>query len=543
MTLLNPLALLLASLIGLVVWLHFKRPKRIQYVSNLHLWQAGGTEADDRRPILQRIRKNRLLILQILFLSLVVLALARPSLLFWHKSRAVVLVFDCSVSMNARESGGTRLELVREKALQLLKGIGSGDRVLIVQGRPQPVLNSYSGSDKNSLRRALEGLSATESSPDIDRALMVGLSSVEKTEDYEAFLFSDGTQPIHLPGNNARVHYIQVGKSDNNAAITRLSVRSNPFSPYDREIYAEAANFSSRAQKFQLQLTLEGAPLIDQTVELDPGQRKSFPVKAPPTGKGMAKASIAIQDDLIADNSAAASLDLKKISVLLVTTGNQYLEKALRVNPRFDGTVKKPEQCAQDDFKRFGVIILDGAMPQQLPPANYFIIDHPSGAASIMGKDAVSSMPSHPVMSFVNLRNITIEEALPLKIGPSETVLIESKGKPLMAASEAGRFRMVRLGFDVRSSNLPLTLSFPVLISNAVNWLGSRTDESVSQSIEQESNIKPTYTPQIRDERFSEKPVLARTGWELHRLLLLLSFAVFVVFAVFAVHDSLRITL
>lgn len=526
MSLLNPLALLFTLLIGLVVLLHFKKPKRIQYISNLHLWQTAGTESDNRRPILERIRKNWRLILQILFLSFVILALARPALLFWHKSRTVVFIIDCSASMNARESGGTRIGLVREKAIKILNEVGSEDRVLIVQDRPRPVLNSFSGSDKKSLRRALQGLSATESSSDIDRPLVVGLSAIGKTEDYEVFLFSDGTQPINLPSNNDRVHYIQVGKSENNVAITRLSLRSNPFSPYDREAFAEVANFSNRAQRFRLQMQLEDAFLIDRTVELGLRQKKSFSVKAPPGAKGMIKAGIDIQDDLDSDNSATTSLDLKIISVLLATAGNQYLEKALRVNPWVACTTKKPEECSPEDFKRFDVVILDGVMLQQLPPANYFIIDHASGAKLEIGTNLASPMPSHPVMSFVNLRNVIIEDAQPLEIRASETVLIEVKGKPLMAASEADRFRVARLGFDVRRSNLPLTLSFPILISNTVNWLGSRTDESVSQVHEQESNIKPVFKPQNRDARFSETPVLARKGWEMYRTLLLISLAV-----------------
>jgi Ca-activated chloride channel homolog len=545
MTLLNPLALLWALLIALVLLLHFRRPSKILYLSNLHLWQIAVTESDDKRPILQKIRKNRLLILQILFLSLMVLTLARPSLLLWNKSQTVVFVIDCSASMNAQEKEGTRLDLARRKALKLVNETGGNDRVLIVQGKLQPVLNYYSGSDKGSLRQALENLSATQDSADIGQALIMGISSVGKGEPdgsgdpdgssdpYEAFVFSDGTQSIPLAGDNDRVHYIQIGESKDNVAITKLSVRNNPFSSYDREIYAEAANFSDRANKFRLEMSLEKTLLLDQPVELSPGQRKSFAVKAPSAGKGMIKASIDIQDDLNADNKATTSLDAKKISVLLATAGNRYLEKALNVNPRVVYTMKKPEDCTAEELTKFDVIIVDGRAPGLLPPANYFILEHPEGAPTVVSKGLVSPLPRHPVMSFVNLRNVVVEEALPLKIGSSETVLIEEGGKPLMAASETGPFRMLRLGFDVRSSNLPLTLSFPILISNIVDWLGSRTDEAASHFDERESDIKPVFKPQNGDANFSEKPVLARTGWEIYRILLLIALAVLILGLIF----------
>jgi Ca-activated chloride channel homolog len=528
MTLLNPAVLLWALSIGLVVWLHFRRPMKLQRVSNLFLWPNAKTESENRRPIIQSIKKNRNLILQILFLAFVILALSRPALLLGNSSRTIVFIVDCSAGMNARERGGTRMDLARKKALELIDAVARNDRVLIVQCKPQPSLNYYSGSDKGSLRRALENLSVTETSADIGQAVIMGLASVQKDEFYEAFIFSDGTQSISLPRNNDKVHYIQIGESENNAAVTRLSIRNNPFSPYDRELYAEVANFSERAKAFRFEISHEKTRWIDATVELGSGQRKSFAVKVPPDARGIARASIDADDDLDIDNRASVSLDLKPTTVLLVTAGNQYLEKALRVNPCVTCATKKPEACTLEEIKKYDVIIADGVTPQALPPANYFLIEPPTGSAFIAAMDPISPMPRHPVMSFVNLKNVAIEEAAPLKIRSSETVLIEAQGKPLMAASETGPFRMVRMGFDIRSSNLPLTLSFPVLISNIVNWLGSRPDESAGPFDERESNIKPVYKPQNGEASFSENPILAKTGCEIYRLMLLLSFTVLI---------------
>ncbi len=525
MILLNPWALLGLLAIGVVLLLHARRPRKTLEVSNLPLWQAADETLNKRRPILERIRKNRLLILQILFCFFIILALARPSLLFWDKSHTVVLVFDCSVSMNARERGGTRIEIARGKALKLLDALGGNDRVLIVQAKPLPVLNHYSGSDKRALRRALESLAATEHSADLTQALIMGISSIEKTDPYEAFVFSDGTQKIALPGNNDGIRFILTGESDNNVAISRHSIRSNPFSPYDREIYAETINFSNREQEFRFDLSLEGMPFLSETVKLGSKERKSFAAQAPVTGSGIVKAEIHIKDNLEEDNRATTTLDLKKISVLLATAGNKYLENALRVNPRMTLTAIKPDQYPQTELKGYDVVILDGVAAANISRANYWIIEPPSGNPAVMGKGLVSSRPGHPVLSFVGLGNITVEEAFPLKIRSSETVLIEAKGEPLLAASENGSFRMVRMGFDFRSSNLPLTISFPVLVSNAVTWLGSRTDDSLNVFSEQESNIKPRFKPANPQGFNSAQPVVTRSGREIWRLLLIISIA------------------
>jgi hypothetical protein len=487
MILLNPFALLFALAIGLVLLMHFRRPKTLQSVSNLQLWQTQESNAIHRRPVLERIRKNWLLILQILFLAFAVLALARPSILFWENPRWIVFVIDCSASMNSLEHGQTRLDRAREKVIILLDEVRRNDQILIVQSRPQPVLKTYSGSDKSAMRSMVKNLAATEAAVDLSQALILALTSLPKTEAYEAFVISDFAQNVPLPVQNAKVHFIQVGESNNNAAITRFSIRSNPYSSYDREVFSEIANFSDHLKNIRFVLSSEGTNLLSEEIKLGSGERKSFVAPLPLGYAGIIQSSIDVKDDLDTDNRAYAVLDPGKKSVLLVTKGNEFLEKALRVNSQVTCTAKKPEECVEELQKKYDVIILDGVELHAYPPANYFILKHAqaagtSHAASIYNeRNLVSLLPNHPVMTYVNLGNVVVEEAMPLQVPFSGSILVEGKGKPLLIASESGSFRTVALGFDLRSSNFPLTLSFPIFISNAINWLSSETGEQGNQ--------------------------------------------------------------
>jgi hypothetical protein len=205
-------------------------------------------------------------------------------------------------------------------------------------------------------------------------------------------------------------------------------------------------------------------------------------------------------------------------------------------------------------------------------------------------RDLIALLPDHPVLTYVNLGNVVVEEAAALQIASSGSALVGAGSNPLMTASETGAFRNVTMGFDIRSSNLPLTLSFPVLISNIVNWLRSqagdpgnqisagellrwriplaeRTSEititdprgvvsrasfvngvltfpgtentgiylvrkgetnekfAVNLFSEQESSIKPASTPASGMSHSSEKTGLARAGWEMWRVLLLVALA------------------
>ncbi len=481
MILLNPWALLFALAIGVILLLHLRRPKLARRVSNLQLWQLPAGEAAQRRPILERIRRSWLLILQVLFLVFVVLALTRPSFLIWENPRLIVMVMDSSASMNAKEGVRSRLDLAREKAIGLLDQVRRMDRVLLVQSRPQPVSKMYPGSDIDAISRALLNLSGTEAAADLGKALVMAIAASREEGSCEIFVFSDFAQKISLPAQNAKLHFIQVGASGNNVAITLLSVRNNPFSPYDQEVFAEIANFSEKRKELRFEMSFEGANLIREDVTLASGERKSFAVKPPPAGRGIVEARIVVKDDLDADNKAYAVLDPKKTKVLLITEGNRFLEKALAVFPQILCTVKTPREWSEELQKEYDLIILDGFEPRPLPPANYFILKHAGDNRLYDARNLSSTLPDHPVMTHVKLENVVVEEAVPVQTSSSAALLIHAGGKPLLAASESDAFRTVTLGFDIHSSNLPLTLSFPVLVSNIVNWLSPGTGDPGNQ--------------------------------------------------------------
>ena len=477
MALMNPTALLYALLIGALVLIHFRRRSRTTVrVSNLQLWQAG-SQAREAQPMLERPRADWLLAVQVLFLAAVILALTRP--VVWVRGaqpRTVALVMDCSASMNARERGGTRFDLARAKARALVNQLGGEDRVLLVEARSRPTMRAYPGSERAALGRALEALRPSQAPSDINEAALLALASVPKGEPVEVLVFSDGTKDA-LVSDKAlagRVRYVRTGETDGNLAVTRLAVRSNPLSAYDSELFAELANLSSQPRECRLELRMEEAVLFDRTVSLAPREKKAYVTALPAGREGIIRAIIHADDEFDVDNQAYAVAGPRKFSVLLITEGNPFLEKGLQVNPRVVGSVAGPEDWTAASRERYDVVILDGFVPPVLPPANYLVLRHGQPAALLRGiREPALLRPEHPVTSLVDLSNVVIEQAVAVEVPPSGVALMSGGGQPLMVASETGAFRTVEMGFDVRASNLPLTASFPVLLSNMLQWLGS----------------------------------------------------------------------
>jgi hypothetical protein len=51
--------------------------------------------------------------------------------------------------------------------------------------------------------------------------------------------------------------------------------------------------------------------------------------------------------------------------------------------------------------------------------------------------------------------------------------LVEAERTPLVVAGERGGQRVVWCGFDLRESDLPLRVAFPIFITNSLRWLSA----------------------------------------------------------------------
>src|SRR5579871_5240800 len=104
MNFLSPLAFLFGLTIPVVVVFYLLKRKRVvKLVSSTLLWQKFLAETQASEPF-QKLRRNWLLILQILLLLLAVLALTRPY--FPTKARSSdlrVLILDASASMESTD--------------------------------------------------------------------------------------------------------------------------------------------------------------------------------------------------------------------------------------------------------------------------------------------------------------------------------------------------------------------------------------------------------------------------------------------------------
>ncbi len=143
MTLLSPLALLvgLTALVPLILHLYQRRRRTVVEFSTNRFFTAAIIRSQRRL----RLRRLLLLLLRVATCVLLALALARPIMSLagfggGEGTRDVVLLLDDSLSMQARcawpgdtaDGRGTRFELARQVALEVLAELSAGDRAALI---------------------------------------------------------------------------------------------------------------------------------------------------------------------------------------------------------------------------------------------------------------------------------------------------------------------------------------------------------------------------------------------------------------------------
>jgi len=78
---------------------------------------------------------------------------------------------------------------------------------------------------------------------------------------------------------------------------------------------------------------------------------------------------------------------------------------------------------------------------------------------------------------FLALEAVNVARAHKLSPQPGDKVVGASDAGPLLVAGARGGYKFIALGFDVRDSDLPLRVAWPLLLVNTINWF---TDEDAT---------------------------------------------------------------
>ena len=214
MSFLTPAFLLLGLLAAPIIVMYMLRLRRREVmVSSTLLWQKLLRDREANAPW-QKLRRNLLLILQLLILAALVLALARP---FFPVPSVIsgntVVLLDGSASMQAADVAPNRFAAAKAEVATLIDDLGGDSRMTLIQVGQTPVVLAAATGDKTTLRRALEAAEPETAVPDWPSALALAGGAAQGFRDGRIVIVSDGGLPADLPPLPAAPIYLPIGES------------------------------------------------------------------------------------------------------------------------------------------------------------------------------------------------------------------------------------------------------------------------------------------------------------------------------------------
>jgi hypothetical protein len=413
--------------------------------------------------------RNLLLLLQILVVMSLAAAFSEPSvnLPAAAASGPTVLLLDASASMKAGSGGTTRFELARARAMELVRGAGSRERIMVVRAAAEPRVEVAFTAQRGRLLDAIRAVEPTEEPLALTEALATAVTLAAGDPDGRVVFFTDGAVdvPPALPAGTLELSL--VGEPVDNMAVTGFRFRREPGSASSYQVLVSVRNFSSAARLNRVELSVDGQVVGSQLVNVAAGKEQQMFFRWSGSFFSSAVAALEVGDEFPLDDRAFAVLsEAPEVRVLLVSPGDFFLESLLGLLPHLK-VVVAPAYYEGD----FDLVLFDRVAPEgQLPNRSVLMaVGSPTDdrlAPVVTGWDQ-----SHPVMQGVDPSGLTIlRSALP-EPPPRARTLISSDQGPLAYTVDGSEGRHIFLGFHPASSDLPLRAAFPVLMINALNWL------------------------------------------------------------------------
>lgn len=486
----SPLSLLWLVLgVPIIILYVLKIRLRRQPVSTLQFWTQVVDEQNPR-SLWQRLRHLVSLLLQLALLMLLTGAVADPYFLWEVRTaRRIVLVLDHSASMNATDVAPSRLDEARRQAEQLVAGLRHRDEMAVIAVGSQPQVVVGFTSRARTLLTALKSIPQADGPSHVADAITLARRLQGERSDgkrQQVIVLTDGcfdgAADLKSPREDGSTDQTEValrviGKRTPNAGITQFQVRRSLVDPLGYEILVEVLNASDDMLECRFEVELDEEPIDVIPLTLQPGSRWSRTLEKTSAAGGRLVARLTPDDSLPVDNRAVAILPRREIQpVLLVTTGNLFLQKVFEVNPLVKLTVV---DTVPTSVPPGTVVVFHRITPEQIPGGAVLCID-PANSTDLFQVGEPIANPivtrqdrDHPLMSHVRLDNVLMPEARGLTSQPPESgrMLAEVVSREtVFLALERPAGRVLAWSVNLDKGDLPLRTAFPIAVSNALHW-------------------------------------------------------------------------
>ena len=426
--------------------------------------------------LFNRLRDLLSLLILALVFSAIALSLTKPELSKDERKDLLILV-DQSASMSAKEGGKSRLELARDAAANIIRGLDGTQRAAVASVAQGITYHSHLSDSPRDLMDSLEKITETDLpfTPTSLDTLGAG-QDTSWAENHRVLFITDGCQAGdgELP---AAVERVKIGSPIENVGIVAADLQFIPGAGTRRlGLYFQIA--SSFKETVEADLVVEHddsiAKLIPLTIRPGENAAEVFEIDDATAGRWIAR--IEIDDALAKDNTAyLVAAEHQPITVQIAAQDRFFFESCVQAFSGNDGILTLTEQPAQ--------LVLAEKISPEAPLA---VIFNPSGDSpwwQNLGETVSEAtipravIPDHPALRHLEPSAISFAGAKSLEAPSGALVLVESdRGLPLIYKTSAGGRSAIVINMDPLAGEFYLSAWFPVLVHSAATHLAGRQE-------------------------------------------------------------------
>ena len=499
-------AWLFLLLVPLVVFYFLKLKRPRLEVPSLALWRAVLNDQRVNAPF-QKFKRNLLLLLQMLLLSLLALAAMQPFVRGGNEqAQFLPVLIDCSASMAAvdKPGGTTRLEIAKQRVRNLIDDLPPGRKLSLIAFHTSARRLTDFTDNKRELNQAIDSLKVAEVPSRIEEALRMTQALARTVPIQTVLLLTDGNVPSRVEFDLPfEVQYQLLPPGGPNLGITTLNARRSAQERWDLFVRVEgsaADELSGRVIVFQ-----DGNRVADESVVLEKGesQRLVFSVESPKASSLEVRLEPDGPDSLTADNIAFLDLPASRPLRVYADPHLAAFRHALR---SLKGIALSPDDSGDGSAAEYDLAIHEKPAAESgeatvslfvgLVPADLKqLVTVKDGSAAVVDWQRGAPLLQHVLLSEVETSDEPTS-AEGVRDGDFEQagyeILAYGRSGPLLLKKRHEASVHYYLLFHTDHSTFPYRIGFPILVRNLVQIALQQAALSEVRAVQ--TGILPTRT-------------------------------------------------
>ena len=471
-TYLWPLALVVLIPVIIIMYM-LKQKAKEEKVASLYLWREM-VRNDRANTPWEKLKKNWLMILQIITLIVLIIAIMSPYFMSGLVSSGkACIVIDTSASMGFMyDDNQTRFDKAKDEAVNFVRKLKNGTEISVITSDRSSMLLSGKSQSKSEVIEMIKKLEVSNYPGDASEGIAMAKALALDNKGLETLIITDTS--VDIQTLDATV--VDVYSDVENVAIEYVS---HGFKENELDVLVKVSNHGKEAVKRDVSLYQGEMLCANKEVELEPESSQVVYFEDVKLEGNVFFAQVSGKDACDFDNISYDVLtDENEKRVLLMTKANVYLEKALSLIPGISLTKSEDIGSFQEFAKQeYDLYVFDSMLPEQLPG---------QGSVIIFGCDCseiaqVDDIHENMIVKGVDSTTTKYLDGLSFGVAKTYSYRVPSYAHSFLSVTDedgshdiafVGENRgrsYAMLGFDLHNSDFPLYMEYPLLMYNLVN--------------------------------------------------------------------------